>query len=57
MKPLRSKLYRSSQLLNPAFVWTPGVATDIRLLFERVRRQQQQPVTVVISLERNHDDR
>jgi len=51
MKPLRSRLYRSSQLLNPEFRWTPGVATDIRLLFERVRRQQQQPV-IVVNLER-----
>jgi len=48
MKPLRSSLYRSNQLLNPSFRWTPGVATNIRLLFERVRRSQQQPVTVVI---------
>ena len=51
MKPLRSRLYCSSQLLNPEFRWTPGVATDIRVLFERVRRQQQQPV-IVVNLER-----
>jgi len=53
MKPLRSRLYRSSQLLNPEFRWTPGVATDIRLLFERVRRNQQ-PVAdnTVVNLEK-----
>ena len=30
-------------LLNPAFVYTPAANTDIRALFERVRRELAKP--------------
>lgn len=41
MKPLISKQYPASHLMNPARPYIKSAATDIRATFERVRAAQQ----------------
>ncbi len=45
MKPLRSKEYPTSHLLNPRREYVRSHMTDITQTFERVRREQKRQQT------------